>query len=414
MRFPVPSWEMFHWNEERWQQELRDWSPFEIEALAAKICAERTDFLERVRRREFPAAHASLSLGHLGAQVALSHLNESHAGAVPALLGLYREHQKDLTLASTFVKALAGMVSCREQILPQLWEELRHFGVREFPSSLVKAFASYTTAEPNPWVERLAQGLTGSPTLEGCRGCALVLAELGPIALGAVPALLAATHREDGELRSMAALALGNIGGGAEVLERLLELARSDCQWYVRGNAVESASRWGDPAVLPVALEILKDDAETPDWCAPECAARALARLGLPEALPALRQAVRENPREQLAEACFSAAAKLAAPESLRDLCLDALHRSDAPELWELALQLAFERFPDSEWCAAELGHVFQHRGKCGDSTLLVWLRNRIRLSRPWTATERRNLTGWAKHEGELGDACRVLVDNWS
>ena len=269
MIFPASPEELFSWTDDRWQQELRDWSPAEIEVVAAKLCAQRSDYLERVKRREFPATHPSLGLNHLGAQVALSHLNESHLGAVPALLRLYRKHREDLHLASMLVEALSKMVPRQDLILPELWEELSRFGVRQFPSPLVKAFVSLSRADPYPWVERLAEGLTGSPTLQGCRGCALALAELGPTAQMAVPQLLAATHLEDGELRSVAAMALGNIGGGAVVLERLLELARSDNHWYVRGNAVESASRWGDPAVLPVALQVLQEDAQTPDWYAP-------------------------------------------------------------------------------------------------------------------------------------------------
>jgi len=413
MIFPLSSEELFRWTEDRWRQELQDWSASEIEVVAAKICAERRDFLEKVQQRQFPAAHPSLSLNHLGAQAALAHLNESHLDAVPALLRLYREHREDLHLASVLVQSLSAMVSRRAQILAELWVELSQFGVRQFPSPLVRAFVSLSLPDPDPWVERLADGLTESPTLAGCRGCALVLAELGPSAQKAVPRLLAATHQEDGELRSVAAIALGNIGTGSEVLERLLELASSDSQWYVRGNAIESASRWGDPAVLPIALGVLQEDAQTPDWCAPECAARALERLGLPQALPALRLALRENPREQVATACFVAATKLTTQDDLQDLCRDALQRSDAPELWGLALQLALEHFPDSNWCESELDSVFRHREECGETTLLVWLRNRIRLTRPWTNTERRTVTAWAKHEGELGDACRVLIQGW-
>lgn len=88
-----------------------------------------------------------------------------------------------------------------------------------------------------------------------------VLRELGPVAHSAAPALLSALQSPDQNIRSNAALALGNITTNPSLVVPALISAVSDPDPITRGNSVASLARFGEQArpAIPALEQALQD-----------------------------------------------------------------------------------------------------------------------------------------------------------
>jgi HEAT repeat protein len=96
----------------------------------------------------------------------------------------------------------------------------------------------------------------------------------------AVAAVIAASREDDSLLRTTAAFALGEMGGGA-AYERLHVLLDDFAHPYARYNAATALARRGEPAVIDVLVELLTTD-EPPETSENDTAdERALQRTRL-------------------------------------------------------------------------------------------------------------------------------------
>ncbi len=118
------------------------------------------------------------------------------------------------------------------------------------------------------------------------------LAEIGPAAAPAIPALIAALKDEDWDVRSSAARALGNIGPAAASAVPSLIAALKDENRNVWDKAVDALGNIG-PAAVPALIAALKDK----DSDVRSSAARALGQIGpaAASAVPSLIAALKDK-----------------------------------------------------------------------------------------------------------------------
>ena len=103
-----------------------------------------------------------------------------------------------------------------------------------------------------------------------------------------VERLIKALQDQEWEVRASAALALGNIGGGAgDAVPALIQLLQDQDEW-VRSRAASALGRIGGGAVdaVPALIQLLQDQSSDVRLNA----AVALKNIGTPEALKAVKE----------------------------------------------------------------------------------------------------------------------------
>jgi CubicO group peptidase (beta-lactamase class C family) len=140
-------------------------------------------------------------------------------------------------------------------------------------------------------VEPLVQALRGADPMAR-EGAALALGSMGPGAGGALHPLVDALRDPDASVREKAAEALGMLGPGAAAAAPALVRLLSDTDPYVEGKTAEALGRIGRE-VVPALTLALQDRERTVRWCA----AIALGRIGpaAREAVPALTKALQDS-----------------------------------------------------------------------------------------------------------------------
>jgi ATP-dependent DNA helicase RecQ len=155
-----------------------------------------------------------------------------------------------------------------------------------------------------------------------------------------VPELIAALEDTDGNVRRLAASALGKIGDGRAV-ESLMALLEREAKPQVRQYAVKALGKIGDPRARPVLEKIAADKTE-PDY------AQAAARTALK---------------------------KLSAqPASENDIAafLSRSHPRPLPGPWHAGWALGFHsRFAGADWSRSSVGELAYRLKYQGDSTAL-------------------------------------------
>jgi HEAT repeat protein len=130
---------------------------------------------------------------------------------------------------------------------------------------------------------KAADSYTRSKTAEYLRN-------MGSPAVSAVPTLIEVLNDEDSSVRSVAALALGSIGGDENIVPVLIK-ALGDEDKEVRESVVLALGRMGKPAkeAVPELVQLLEDShSRTIRYYA----AGALGKIGTPDVIPALVKAL--------------------------------------------------------------------------------------------------------------------------
>ncbi len=126
-------------------------------------------------------------------------------------------------------------------------------------------------------ISRLITELSNEDAGPRLRAC-WALSQIGPAAVGAVPALLAALKDPHANVREAAATALGKIHAEPkQCVASLIEMLK-DKDWRVRGRAAEVLGDWGR-VVAHDALPSLKSIAADSDPSVRAAVAGALRRL---------------------------------------------------------------------------------------------------------------------------------------
>jgi HEAT repeat protein len=207
------------------------------------------------------------------------------ATAVPALVEMLAANGGNQAWLAS--EALGGIGPAAAAAVSPLVKAICRAGADERPYRKGRALSAIAGDDPQV-VRTLAERLT-DPRPTAREGACAALAEFGPKAAAAVPALVTATRHAEPGTRSHAAIALAAVAAGrADVVDVLLPLTR-DPEWFVRGNAIGSLGRLGLrlPEVVPAFVAALDDVGGDGDWTVREQALDALARAGA-DAAPAM------------------------------------------------------------------------------------------------------------------------------
>jgi HEAT repeat protein len=203
-------------------------------------------------------------------------------------------------------------------------------------------------------------------------GAAKAIAQIGPGARGAVPALHAALKEKDRKLATMAAVALGNIGAEArEAIPELCEALRSQDELQ-RGMAARALGQLGPdaaPAAAPLYDALLADkDAKVRRYVV-----YALGRIGVSArfAVIGLHELVRPDAEEQ--------------PAEVQEAVAEALQKIGEPKKDDVARLVEYLKNPSVNVRIAAAQTLFHLRGEAKDAAagLMAVLRDddeRVRL----------------------------------
>jgi endoglucanase len=127
------------------------------------------------------------------------------------------------------------------------------------------------------------------------KNAAISLADRGPEAEPAMPALVEALSDEEWQVREPAAKALASIGPASQPAVPMLIKALSDEEWLIRESAAQALTAIGPSSqpAIPALIEALSDE----EWHVRESAAQALGAIGTASqpAIPALTKALSDE-----------------------------------------------------------------------------------------------------------------------
>jgi hypothetical protein len=278
-------------------QDLREWLQV---TLAHQLEYQR----ELAIPGTFELEHPALSLDQYARLRALGYAGPNMLPEILAVL-VHPETAGSNPVVWALCEALARMGAAGAEATAPLLQRLLRDGITEYPSRVVGALEA--VAPDRDAIVASLMAVLADEEEQAHTVVAALYALPAFQAVQAVPRILELTRSQDAEVRSHAALALGQLGGG-EQSERCLLALTEDPEWFVRGNAIDSLGQLdcGQPEVLAAALHILEEDDNTPDWSAPECAARTLRRFGgYTDQLKA--RLLRGEPSTGLAEECVAA-----------------------------------------------------------------------------------------------------------
>jgi hypothetical protein len=163
----------------------------------------------------------------------------------------------------------------------------RH-GINEIPYKLGNAVANWVRADPAR-VAEIEAALVEGEDLEKQALCA-VLQDLGEAAAPLLDRLLEVARSDelDPESRSCAISTLGALGVVNSLVSEAIEQALRSPHWFIRGNAAGVAGSLvlDPPHFIPLVMCLLEDD-EGHDWSPSEKAVEALGKYG-PAAVDAI------------------------------------------------------------------------------------------------------------------------------
>lgn len=177
----------------------------------------------------------------LEAALAVADIAPTNQPAANALAGMVRRRKDDPHAFGRIKRALASFGNLAEAALPDLADALK-----EMPFDRVETLAVITRI--NPAGDRSASALSGALRTAGedvqlRRDVIAVLADFGPNAEPAVPALVEALGDRDPQVRRGAATALGRIGPHARAATTPLIAALRDGKFEVVSAAAQALSR---------------------------------------------------------------------------------------------------------------------------------------------------------------------------
>ena len=242
---------------------------------------------------------------------------------VPFLLGLLKDSYRGVRMSAALALGKLGSPQLRkplEALLndPEPW--VRGAGI--------EALVGLRCVESAPEIAKLLDDVEW-----GIRTAALIaLARLE--VKTAAPALVKLLADNDGSMRATSAYALGILGAGgtARSVRNLLE----DKEWTVVQDAAQGLARLGDREAVPRLRELLRN-AQEPDLV--ESVVDSLLQLGVPEADPALTGLLEHaDPKVQVAAArgFLSGGSRVGVPTLLRDSDeWSGLNRLRRPAAWQ-------------------------------------------------------------------------------
>jgi HEAT repeat protein len=201
---------------------------------------------------------------------------------------------KSAELADVVLKLLRGhevTVRCRRRDNPAELQWVR-YGMKTAHDKMLARDPTAAPASKLPlgaWVDDLR-----SPKAAVRAQAGLALAELGPAARGAEPAIAEALKDKDPEVRYAAVVALAAIGAESPAAIGALTLALQDPSWFVRYPATQALQKLGPKAksAVPALIEALQPKDGVKDFRPIRCAQAAVALAKIDPAAKEIQNAI--------------------------------------------------------------------------------------------------------------------------
>jgi HEAT repeat protein len=293
----TPAESTYHWTDQLAAADFRDrWhAAYMLGTLgpdAAPAVPALHKILEKKSEHEYVRGMSAWALGRIG------HAAETE---IP-LLGETMHSRGHLAVRRASVESLGNFGAAAKPIVPELVKLLADDDPTTRVNTAVALWKIDRHSKAVPaLIEMLRNGTAPEPYL-----AATVLGQMQSEAAAVAPALLAALHSTDGDVRRAAARSLGQLGKAAfPALGQAKALQDPDPE--ARRLVIEALGRIGSDAVNPLTAA-LKDKSPA----VRRAAARALGNLGADarSALPALEAAV-SDPDESVRDAGFKARRKI-------------------------------------------------------------------------------------------------------